>query len=86
MDDKLCNPAHKGKKMLNRLIKALGITTLLAVGMACGIAKGTTNDAAQVVQSMREIWDALDAPLMVEPVVIEGDYALAGTLSRMWAL
>lgn len=51
---------------------------LLATIMVGGLTEGAPNEADQVAQSMREIWDKPEAPLLVKPVVIEGDYALAG--------
>ena len=50
----------------------------LFAAFACLTASAAATDAEQAAKAMRDIWDKPDAPLVVEPVVIEGDYALAG--------
>ncbi|MGO3133325.1 MAG: copper uptake system-associated protein, partial [Alcaligenes sp.] len=43
-----------------------------------GTAHTTSPEAERVSQAMKAIWDSPEAPLSVEPIVIEGEYALAG--------
>lgn len=50
--------------------------------LACVTASAASTDADQAARAMRDIWDKPEAPLLVEPVVIEGDYALAGWVQQ----
>jgi hypothetical protein len=43
-----------------------------------GRASGQTPAQDAVVRSIKGIWDRPDAPLRVAPVVVEGDFAVAG--------
>lgn len=48
------------------------------LGLLVGSATAQTPAQDAVVHSMKAIWDRPDAPLRVAPVVIEGDFAVAG--------
>lgn len=43
-----------------------------------GVARAAPSEADRIAHAMKAIWDSPEAPLSVEPIVIEGDYALAG--------
>ena len=56
-----------------------GILLALALlMMLSGTARAASPEAERISHAMKAIWDSPDAPLIVEPIVIEGDYALAG--------
>lgn len=59
---------------MNRFLMSL----LVMCSILYGAAHATSIDAVGVSQAMKAIWDSPEAPLVVEPVVIEGNYALAG--------
>ncbi len=50
----------------------------IAATFACLTASANPSDADAAAKAMRDIWDKPEAPLVVEPVSVEGDYALAG--------
>lgn len=57
----------------------------LAVCLAAGLANpghAAEGDAALAAKAMRDIWDRPDAPLVVEPVAVDGDYVLAGWVQQ----
>lgn len=60
------------------LMGRAGMAILLSCILLGGAAYASSNEANDVAQSMRAIWDRPDAPLTVDPIVVEGDYALAG--------
>lgn len=78
------NPRLPGqvRTMLAGAIKMVCAFALLAFMAIGGVAHGAPSEAHQVAQSMRDIWDKPEAPLVVDPVVIEGDYALAGWVQQ----
>lgn len=43
-----------------------------------GVARAAPSEADRISHAMKAIWDSPEAPLLVAPIVIEGDYALAG--------
>lgn len=59
---------------MNRFLMSL----LVMCSLLSGVSQAASDDAVRVSQAMKAIWDSPEAPLIVEPVVIEGDYALAG--------
>jgi len=63
--------------ILASMARAVG-AMMLAFIMIGGVATAESMEADEVAHSMRAIWDRPEAPLVVGPVVIEGDYALAG--------
>ena len=64
------------KVALHGLFFAMALFILFA--MFTGMAHAAPSEADRISQAMKAIWDSPEAPLIVEPVVIEGDYALAG--------
>jgi hypothetical protein len=44
----------------------------------CASASAAPADTSRVAEVMKSTWDRPDAPLTVEPIVIDGDYAMAG--------
>ncbi|ATH99638.1 copper uptake system-associated protein [Alcaligenes faecalis] len=54
------------------------VALLILLAMITGVARAAPSEADRISHAMKAIWDSPEAPLVVEPVVIEGDYALAG--------
>ncbi|MBX6966265.1 copper uptake system-associated protein [Alcaligenes faecalis] len=64
------------KVTLHGLFFAVALLVLFA--MLTGVARAAPPEADRISHAMKAIWDSPEAPLVVEPIVIEGDYALAG--------
>lgn len=64
------------KATLHRLFFTVALFLLFA--MLTGVARAAPSEADRISHAMKAIWDSPEAPLVVEPIVIEGDYALAG--------
>lgn len=75
-------PLRQTQAVLISAIKALCVFTLLAIIATGGGVHAAPTEADQIAQSMRNIWDTPEAPLVVDPVVIEGNYALAGWVQQ----
>lgn len=54
------------------------IALFMALSLLSEPAYAVAPEAERVSQAMKAIWDSPEAPLVVDPIVIEGDYALAG--------
>ncbi|MEN5157489.1 copper uptake system-associated protein [Achromobacter spanius] len=54
----------------------------IAATFSCLTASADPSDANAAAKAMRDIWDKPEAPLVVEPVSVEGDYALAGWVQQ----
>jgi hypothetical protein len=54
------------------------VALLILLAMITGVARAAPSEANRISHAMKAIWDSPEAPLVVEPIVIEGDYALAG--------
>jgi len=67
----------ESEMILALMARAVG-AMVLAFIMIGGVATAASIEAEEVAQSMRAIWDRPEAPLVVGPVAIEGNYALAG--------
>lgn len=66
-------PPRQVRQGLFALVALLVLSFLLS-----GTAQASATEADRISQAMKAIWDSPQAPLSVEPIVIEGDYALAG--------
>lgn len=64
------------KVTLHGLFFSMALFILFA--MLTGVARAAPSETDRISQAMKAIWDSPEAPLVVEPIVIEGDYALAG--------
>ncbi|AYN20865.1 copper uptake system-associated protein [Alcaligenes aquatilis] len=64
------------KVTLHSLFFTMALFILFA--MLTGVARATPSEADRISHAMKAIWNSPEAPLVVEPIVIEGDYALAG--------
>ncbi len=59
-------------------MKAFSIFLLSAVLLASSPARSDSTDAPAIASVMKAIWDKPESPLVVEPVVTDGDIGLAG--------
>ncbi|QFY77939.1 hypothetical protein DUD43_09700 [Alcaligenes faecalis] len=74
---KIASQHHRTFKVtLHGLFFAVALLVLFA--MLTGVARAAPPEADRISHAMKAIWDSPEAPLVVEPIVIEGDYALAG--------
>jgi hypothetical protein len=54
------------------------VTALAVTLLSAGIWAGESEDRQAVEHLMKHTWERPNAPLQVEPVTVEGDYAIAG--------
>ncbi|MDX2158967.1 MAG: copper uptake system-associated protein [Hyphomicrobiaceae bacterium] len=60
------------------LLRSAVMAAALVAGCAAAKADDTTADKAAIKQLARATWERADAPLGMEPIVVVGDYAIAG--------